>query len=91
MVLSVLPVSLSYHDLFSRDHGAKTTNLKETSKYIFKFFLLWLFVTGFPYAIQADLELVILLPQPPKCWDKMNHVENIVYVVEVCLGWGYKI
>jgi hypothetical protein len=26
------------------------------------------FETGFHYVAQAGLELVILLPQPPKCW-----------------------
>jgi hypothetical protein len=35
--------------------------------YFILFYFIYLFETGLPYAAQAGLKLVILLPQPPAC------------------------
>jgi hypothetical protein len=60
------------HLLFG--YSATQFELKRQDKYliiwVFLFcFLLFCFETGGCYITQAGLELTILLPQPPECWD----------------------
>jgi hypothetical protein len=50
--------------------------------YLFSFLM-----TGFHYVAQADLELVIFLPQPPECWDYRHTLPWLATNTIVCRSW----
>jgi hypothetical protein len=61
-MLLVLRISDKGHSLVFKKHSICTENVQI-------FFFLRIVETGSLYVVQGGLELAILLPQPPECWD----------------------
>jgi hypothetical protein len=64
------PSSFYLHHLSSWDHRHKALC---QAFYLFIYLFIYLFEKGSCYVVQADLELEILLPQLPQCWDVSHH------------------
>jgi hypothetical protein len=47
--------------------------------FLFSFVLFWFFETGSHYVAQLSLKLMILLAQPPKCWNYRHVLPEPVY------------
>jgi hypothetical protein len=50
-------------------------------------FVLFFFETGFLYIAQAGLELVIFLPEPPKCWNCRHALRPPAVILGFLLGF----
>jgi hypothetical protein len=55
------------------------------------FIYLFIFETGSLYGTQAGLELSILLPQPPKCWDNRCEPASLPFSLPFLKAYSFSI